>query len=318
MGRHGRREQVPLRRGAPVILCLRPEEVVLRNGQEHPGNHIAVQVGAMEFIGNNFATTLHAVRTSLNFSADLSTNDVRDLGIAPSGTIWMAIPTDRLRVFAQPPPRLDRGGPHGHPNLGDSRPLGRGRRPTEAAARPRRLHHARRPRDASAAARAHRAAAVVGPAVEKPSGGRWRFRRPRQFPGVLANSALANSIGNSILISVVSTAVCVLLAFGYAYGITRTCMPGRGLFKTIAHIPILAPSLLPAIGLVYLFGNQGLAKGLLFGASIYGPIGIVIGVVFCTFPHAPIIITTALALADAGLHEPPRRCESAPTGPSGR
>ena len=43
-------------------------------------------------------------------------------------------------------------------------------------------------------------------------------------------------------------------------------MPGRGVFKLVAQIPLLAPSLLPAIGLVYLFGNQGLAKGLLFGA----------------------------------------------------
>ena len=49
--------------------------------------------------------------------------------------------------------------------------------------------------------------------------------------------------------------ICVLLAFGYAYGITRTCMPGHGLFKMIAQIPILAPSLLPAISLVHLFGN---------------------------------------------------------------
>ena len=62
-----------------------------------------VQVGVMEFIGNHFATTLHAVGTSLNFSADLSMNDVRDLGIASGGTIEVAIPPNRLRVFAQPP-----------------------------------------------------------------------------------------------------------------------------------------------------------------------------------------------------------------------
>ena len=38
-------------------------------------------------------------------------------------------------------------------------------------------------------------------------------------------------------------------------------MPGRGVFRLVAQIPLLAPSLLPAISLVYLFGNQGLAKG---------------------------------------------------------
>ena len=83
-------------------------------------------------------------------------------------------------------------------------------------------------------------------------------------------------------------------------------MPVKRLFRTIALIPILVPSLLPASALVYLFGNQGLLKGLLFGGSIYGPIGIVIGEVFFTFPHALLIISTALAISDARLYEAAR------------
>ncbi len=39
------------------------------------------------------------------------------------------------------------------------------------------------------------------------------------------------------------------------------------------------------------------------GASIYGPIGIVIAQVFYCFPHALIILVAALALADARLYE---------------
>ena len=96
-------EPVPLGQGAPVTVCLRPEDVVVRNVREHADNRLAVQVGVMEFIGNHFATTLHATGTSLNFSADLSINDVRDLGIASDGRIEVALPPDRLRVFAQPP-----------------------------------------------------------------------------------------------------------------------------------------------------------------------------------------------------------------------
>ena len=37
-------------------------------------------------------------------------------------------------------------------------------------------------------------------------------------------------------------------------------------------LPVFAPSLLSAISLIYLFGNQGLLKSLLFGTSIYGPL----------------------------------------------
>ncbi|MGE0747695.1 MAG: putative 2-aminoethylphosphonate ABC transporter permease subunit [Rhodospirillales bacterium] len=125
----------------------------------------------------------------------------------------------------------------------------------------------------------------------------------RNFQQYFDNPALSASILNSLWIAALSTAICVLLAFLYAYGVMRTCMPGRGVFKAIAQIPILAPSLLPAISVVYLFGNQGIAKELLFGASIYGPIGMVMGEVFWTFPHALIIIVTALSISDARLYE---------------
>jgi iron(III) transport system permease protein len=115
--------------------------------------------------------------------------------------------------------------------------------------------------------------------------------------------ALFQSIGNSLWVSILSTAITVPLAFVYAYALTRSRMPLRGLFKTIALVPILVPSLLPGLALVYLFGNQGLIKGVLLGRSIYGPIGIVMAEVFTTFPHALLIILAALALADARLYE---------------
>lgn len=80
-------------------------------------------------------------------------------------------------------------------------------------------------------------------------------------------------------------------------------MPLRGLFRGIALIPILAPSLLAAISLIYWFGNQGVLKSWLFGASIYGPIGVIMASCFWVFPHALMILITALSTADARLYE---------------
>jgi iron(III) transport system permease protein len=114
---------------------------------------------------------------------------------------------------------------------------------------------------------------------------------------------LVTSAVHTITIGVITTVIVVTLAFLYAYALTRSCMPFKGLFRAIALIPILAPSLLPAISLVYLFGNQGMIKGLLGGHSIYGPIGIVIALAFWIFPHAVLILTTALSIADARLYE---------------
>ena len=115
--------------------------------------------------------------------------------------------------------------------------------------------------------------------------------------------ALSHSIHNSFYVSILTTAITVPLAFMYAYALTRSCMPLKGLFKTIALVPILVPSMLPGIALVYLFGNQGMIKWLVFGHPIYGPIGIVMAEVFFTLPHALLIILTALSLADARLYE---------------
>ena len=118
-----------------------------------------------------------------------------------------------------------------------------------------------------------------------------------------SSPALTRVIVNSIMIAGISTIITVTLAFAFAYALNRSAMRFKGAFRVVAMVPILVPSLLPGIALVYLFGNQGLLKALLFGHSIYGPIGIVIGAVFFTFPHALIIISTALAISDARLYE---------------
>lgn len=119
----------------------------------------------------------------------------------------------------------------------------------------------------------------------------------------VSTPSLLASFWNSLAIAAITTAIVIPLAFVYAYALTRSCMRWRGLFQALALIPILAPSLLPAIALIYLFGNQGFLKVLLFGNTIYGPLGIVIAQVFYCFPHALMILVTALAMADARLYE---------------
>ncbi|MFL5183668.1 MAG: putative 2-aminoethylphosphonate ABC transporter permease subunit [Microvirga sp.] len=125
----------------------------------------------------------------------------------------------------------------------------------------------------------------------------------RNFAIYFSTPTLFASLLNSVAVAALSTAIVVPLAFIYAYGLTRSCMPGKGLFYAAALLPIFAPSLLSALSLLYIFGNQGFLRQLLMGASIYGPIGIVIAEVLYCFPHALLILVTALALADGRLYE---------------
>lgn len=123
------------------------------------------------------------------------------------------------------------------------------------------------------------------------------------FSAYLAGPNVGRSLFNSLYLAGLSAVISVSLAYGYAYALTQTCMPGRRFFRAVALLPILAPSLLMAISLIYLFGNQGLLKNALGFESIYGPPGIVIGSVLWTLPHALLIILTALATSDGRLHE---------------
>jgi len=132
------------------------------------------------------------------------------------------------------------------------------------------------------------------------------------FAAYFSTPALSRSITNSLMVSVATTFITVLLAFGFAYALQRTRMAFKGVFRTLAMVPILVPSLLAGISLVYLFGNQGLLRGLLFGATIYGAPGIIVGSVFFTFPHALLIISTALAISDARLYEAAQALRATP------
>ena len=126
------------------------------------------------------------------------------------------------------------------------------------------------------------------------------------FSAYFASPAFANSAQNTLVFALATTVITVPLAFLFAYAVQRSRIPLPGLWRNIALLPILAPSLLAALSFIYLFGNQGWLKGALswFGLqTIYGLPGMVLAMCFAAFPHALMILLAALALADARLYE---------------
>ncbi len=128
----------------------------------------------------------------------------------------------------------------------------------------------------------------------------------RNFIDYARTPALLDSLWNSLWVSALVTLIVVPAAFGFAYALTRSRMPLKKLARGITLIPLLAPSLLSAISLIYWFGNQGVLKSWLEAAGIaqiYGAPGIVLAECFALFPHALMILVTALTAADARLYE---------------
>ncbi len=116
--------------------------------------------------------------------------------------------------------------------------------------------------------------------------------------------AIAASITNSLWVSTAAMLLTVTLAFVYAYALTRTRMPWRGVFRVVAMLPIFAPSLVQGIAFVYVFGNNGiLTRQTGVNVGIYGVKGIIFAETFYCFPHALLILVAALSAADARLYD---------------
>ena len=143
---------------------------------------------------------------------------------------------------------------------------------------------------------------ILAHAVQDKNG---RFVGLAHFITYFQTPSLLRAAWNSVWVSAAVVMISVPTAFVFAYALTRSRMPAplKAVFRLIALIPLLAPSLLSAISFVQWFGNQGALKFLLGGASIYGAPGIILAEVYNTFPHALMILVTALSLADGRLYE---------------
>lgn len=136
--------------------------------------------------------------------------------------------------------------------------------------------------------------------------GSERFVGLANFVAYAKTPALLQSVWNSLWVSLLVTACTVPTAFLFAYALTRSCMRLKGLARGITLVPLLAPSLLAAISLIYWFGNQGVLKSWMLALGveqIYGAPGIVLAEIFSAFPHALMILVTSLAASDARLYE---------------
>ena len=87
--------------GAKVALCIRPEDVRVRDLPADIANRVGVEVAELDFVGAFCRATLKVQGTAnVAMTADFSSNLIRDLGVELGRKLDVALPPDRLRVFA--------------------------------------------------------------------------------------------------------------------------------------------------------------------------------------------------------------------------
>jgi iron(III) transport system permease protein len=127
------------------------------------------------------------------------------------------------------------------------------------------------------------------------------------YVNTMSESHFWRVVVNSLGLASTVTVIAVSLAFVFAYAIQRSKMPGKKVFSIIAMLPVFAPSLVQALGLVFLLGRNGVVNRWFdLEIEIYGFWGVVIADVIYAFPQAFLLLSAALAVADSRPYEAAR------------
>jgi iron(III) transport system permease protein len=102
--------------------------------------------------------------------------------------------------------------------------------------------------------------------------------------------------GNTGLIALLSTMSAVAVGFLFAYATSRPDIPGRGLFKVVAILPLVSPPFVGGLAFILLFGRRGLVTYGLFGlgGDIYGWHGLWLVQTLAFFPIAYLTLAGVL------------------------
>jgi len=86
--------------GAEVTICVRPEDLAVREANARRDEGVIARVDDLEFLGAFYRATLAVEEMgNLSLTADFSANLVRDLNIRGGGDLTVLFPEDRLHVF---------------------------------------------------------------------------------------------------------------------------------------------------------------------------------------------------------------------------
>lgn len=129
----------------------------------------------------------------------------------------------------------------------------------------------------------------------------------QNFVDYLSSRSFKIVLKNSLKVSFTATAISIILAFVYSYGINRTNIKFKGLLNWLALLPLFAPTMTQGIALIYLFGNKGIITNLFnLNFDIYGFWGITISEAIYIFPAVYLMFSLSLKNTDNRLYEAAR------------
>ncbi|MDO4565890.1 MAG: ABC transporter permease subunit [Oscillospiraceae bacterium] len=134
------------------------------------------------------------------------------------------------------------------------------------------------------------------------------------FASAFSKQSTLTALANSAKVTACAATFAVGFAYFFAY-IVEFKLKGRmkRAFRLISILPMLVPSITHGIVIVYLFGNMGIFTRLTgLNLNIYGPLGIIMGSFFYSFPMAFLVFSQAFVNLDGRLFDNTRVLGVAP------
>ena len=127
---------------------------------------------------------------------------------------------------------------------------------------------------------------------------------PEDIRNVVSSKSFVPAVQNSLKLALITTTISVTLGLILAFSIQRTNIRLKGVWTVVLTLPMLIPSISHGMGLVVLFGTNGVLKNLLgMDSTIYGYAGIITGSVLYSYPVAFLMLNDVLKYQDASPYE---------------
>lgn len=122
------------------------------------------------------------------------------------------------------------------------------------------------------------------------------------FSKLISSNAFKESLGNSMLVTTIATVISISIAYLLAYTLNRTNIEHRAVLKVFLTLPMLIPSISHGLGLINLFGANGIISNIL-GFDIIGMPGIIIGSILYSFPVAFLMLDDGFNYIDNNMYD---------------
>lgn len=126
----------------------------------------------------------------------------------------------------------------------------------------------------------------------------------QNFSEYINNPNSFSSLINSFKVAVVVTLITTIIALLFAYGLNRSKIRGKRFLEVLVLLPLFSPTMTHGIGLIYIFGRQGLVTRYLgVNLEIYGFLGIILAEIIFIFPVLFLMYSLSFKVEDYRTYE---------------